>query len=202
MINDLLDKMIPNPVCELNYNRDYEMLMAVVLSAQATDKEVNRVTKLLFKYSLESIAHMDITKLEGIIKSVGTYHRKALYIKEIANRLINDYQGLVPNNRKYLESLPGVGHKSCNVFLSEYYHEPAIAVDTHILRVCKRLGITKLQDDVTITEKKLMKLIPKEKWSRTHLQLVLFGRYTCKSRNPLCDECLFKSRCLLPTKKN
>lgn len=195
MINEKLDLLVPNPVCELNYTKDYELLMAVMLSAQSTDKRVNEVTKTLFKYSLEELASMDLEKIESIIKSVGTYHRKALYLKEIAFKLLNECNGLVPRNREYIESLPGIGHKTCNVFLSEFYDEPAIAVDTHILRVCKRLGITKKEDDVIITENKLMKIIPRDKWSRTHLQLVLFGRYTCKALKPECNKCLFQDIC-------
>ena len=195
MINDLLDKMIQNPICELNYSKDYELLLSVVLSAQSTDKRVNFVTSILYKYDLLEIALMDIKDIEEIIKSVGTYHRKAYYIKTIANRLIKEQKGTVPNNRKYLESLPGVGHKTCNVVLYELFNVPTIAVDTHVLRVCKRLGITNELDDVISTEKKLMKLISKDKWGRTHKQLVLFGRYICKSKNPDCSKCLFVSQC-------
>lgn len=190
-----LDKVIPNPKCELLYNKDYELLMATVLSAQSTDKRVNMVTRELFKYSLEEIANLDLKVIENIIKSVGTYQRKSIYIKEIANRLLKDYQGIVPNDREYLESLPGVGRKTTNVVISNLFNEPAIAVDTHVLRVSKRLGLANEYDDVLIVEKKLMENFPKEKWSRLHHQLVLFGRYICKSQKPECEKCPFKSTC-------
>ena len=190
--NDILDKMIPNPRCELNYNKDYELLIAVVLSAQTTDKRVNMVTKDLFnKYDIYTLAQAQEKDIIDIIRPVGTFKRKSYYIIEIAKRLVADYKGIVPNNRKYLESLPGVGRKSANVVLSNLFDVPAIAVDTHVTRVSKRLGIAKENDDVYTIEKKLMKLIPKDKWSRSHHQMVLFGRYICKSRNPMCDRCLF-----------
>ncbi len=191
-----LDEIVPNPVCELIYNKDYELLIATVLAAQSTDKRVNEVTKVLFsKYDIFSLAKESIKNIEDIIYPVGTYKRKAEYISVIAKRLVNDYDGNVPNDRKYLESLPGVGRKTCNVVLSNIYNVPAIAVDTHVARVSKRLELTK-SDDVLEIEKDLMKFFPENKWSRVHHQLVLFGRYTCKSKNPLCDKCPFKCKCM------
>lgn len=191
-----LDKIILNPVCELNYNKDYELLIATVLSAQSTDKRVNMVTKELFsKYNLKDLQDIDLKELMDIIRPVGTYQRKSLYIKEIAKRLMTDYNGVVPNDREYLESLPGVGRKTTNVVLSNLFNEPAIAVDTHVSRVSKRLGLASSNDDVVVIEQKLMRFFPKEKWSRLHHQLVLFGRYYCKSKNPLCDTCLFSNKC-------
>ena len=139
-----LDEVVPNPVCELIYNKDYELLIATVLAAQSTDKRVNEVTKVLFsKYDIFSLAKESAKKIESIIYPVGTYKRKAEYITIIAKRLVNDYDGKVPNNREYLESLPGVGRKTCNVVLSNIYDVPAIAVDTHVARVSKRLELTK-----------------------------------------------------------
>lgn len=191
-----LDELYPNAHCELNYQKDYELLIAVVLSAQCTDKRVNMVTKDLFdKYNLEEISNLDIKEIENIIRSVGTYTRKAFYIKEIATSLIENHQGKVPNDRKYLESLPGVGHKTCNVVLSNIYNVPAIAVDTHVSRVSKRLELAKETDDVVKIEKKLMKKFPKEKWSKLHHQMVLFGRYHCKSIKPDCAHCKLKEMC-------
>ena len=189
-----LDEIVPNPVCELIYNKDYELLIATVLAAQSTDKRVNDVTKVLFsKYDIFSLAKESIKNIEDIIYPVGTYKRKAEYISVIAKRLVNDYDGKVPNDRKYLESLPGVGRKTCNVVLSNIYNVPAIAVDTHVARVSKRLELTKSIDVLEI-ERDLMKFFPENKWSRVHHQLVLFGRYTCKSKNPLCDKCPFKCK--------
>ncbi len=190
-----LDKLIPNPRCELDYTKDYELLIATILSAQTTDKRVNMVTKTLFKYSLEELANLDLKVIEDIIRPIGTYTRKAIYVKEVANRLIKEQNGKVPNDRKYLESLPGVGRKVANVVLSNLFDEPAIAVDTHVERVSKRLGFAKDTDNVLTVEKKLMKSFPKEKWSRLHHQLVLFGRYTCKSIKPECMICPFHDKC-------
>ena len=191
-----LDEMIPNPKCELNYNKDYELLIATVLSAQCTDKRVNEVTKELFdKYDIFSLASANIKDIMEIVRPVGTYTRKSEYIIEIAKRLVKDFNGKVPNDRDYLENLPGVGRKTCNVVLSNIYDVPAIAVDTHVERVSKRLGLVYKNDDVLKVEKKLMKKLPKDKWSRTHHQLVLFGRYICKSINPDCANCNLKEYC-------
>lgn len=196
-----LDRMIPDARCELNYNKDYELLIATVLSAQCTDDRVNKVTRQLFsKYDLNMLKNSELKEIENIIYPVGTYKRKAIYIKEIASSLINDYNGVVPNNRTYLESLPGVGRKTCNVVLSNLYNVPAIAVDTHVKRVSKRLNLALEDDNEYDIEKKLQKFLPKKSWSRVHHQLVLFGRYICKSRNPICDKCLFKDNCKLKKK--
>ena len=195
-ILELLDKMIPNPKCELNYNKDYELLIATVLSAQCTDKRVNEVTKVLFqKYNLETLSTANIKDIEKIIYSCGNYRKKAQYIISISKSLIENYNGVVPNNRDYLESLPGVGRKTTNVVLSNIFDVPAIAVDTHVERVSKRLNLANEKDTVLEVEKKLMKKIPKNKWSRVHHQLVLFGRYTCKSIKPECEKCLLKEHC-------
>lgn len=190
--NMLLDKMIPNPRCELNYENDYELLIAVVLSAQCTDARVNMVTKELFsKYDVFSLAESDKKDIETIIRPLGTYTRKSFYVITICRMLVKDYNGIVPNDRKYLESLPGVGRKVADVVLSNLFNVPAIAVDTHVERVSKRLGLAKVNDSVLKVREKLMKKIAKDRWIRTHHQLVLFGRYICKSRNPLCAKCLF-----------
>lgn len=197
------DVIVGEPVCELLYKFDYELLIAVVLSAQSTDKGVNKVTEILFnKYDLYSLACADISDIENIIKPVGSYHKKAIYIKEIANRLVDNCSGIVPNNRDYLESLPGVGRKTCNVVLSHLFNVPAIAVDTHVERVSKRLNLVSLNDDVYVIEKKLNKFFPIDKWGRVHLQMVLFGRYYCKSVNPKCSHCLLKDYCVYEKKDN
>ena len=195
-ILELLDIMIPNPKCELEYNKDYELLIATLLSAQCTDKRVNSVTKVLWnKYDIFSLSKANIKEIENIIKPCGTHIKKAKYIKEIAISLVKDYNGIVPNDRKYIESLPGVGHKTCNVVLSNIYNIPAFAVDTHVTRVSKRLSLAKEKDDVTKIEKKLMKIIPKSQWIRRHHQFVLFGRYICKAIKPKCNTCLLKDYC-------
>ena len=195
-IINVLDKYYPSARCELKYTKDYELLIATVLSAQCTDKRVNMVTSILFKkYDLKGLKDASEKEIENIIRPCGSHTKKAKYIKTIAERLIEDYNGIVPNNREYLESLPGVGRKTCNVVLSNIYDVPAIAVDTHVARVSKRLGLAKESDDVSIIEQKLMKKFPKEKWSRLHHQLVLFGRYNCTARNSKCSECLLKEKC-------
>ena len=186
-----LDILFPDARCELNYNKDYELLIATILSAQSTDKRVNSVTSILFsKYDIFSLKDANLKDIEKIIYPVGTYHRKAEYIKLVAKELVEKYNGIVPNDRVFLESLPGVGRKTCNVVLSNIYNVPAIAVDTHVKRVAKRLGITNEQDVLKI-ENDLMKFFPKNKWSRVHHQLVLFGRYICKSKKPDCKNCPF-----------
>ena len=192
-----LDIMIPDPKCELIYNKDYELLIATVLSAQCTDARVNKVTKVLFsKYDINSLSMANLKDIENIIYSCGNYKKKSEYIINIAIALVKDYNGNVPNNREYLESLPGVGRKTTNVVLSNLFDVPAIAVDTHVDRVSKRLGLVNLKDTVLNVEKKLMKKIPINKWSRTHHQMVLFGRYICKSQKPDCDKCLLKEYCV------
>lgn len=192
-----LDELFPTPICELNYNKDYELLIAIVLSAQTTDKKVNKVTSVLFdKYkSLESLSKANISDIENIIREIGTFRRKSIYIKNIATKLITDGYTYVPNNRKYIEELPGVGHKTANVFLSNIYNEETIAVDTHVSRVSKRLGLVKNNDNVFTIEKKLEKKIPKNRWNKTHHQLVLFGRYHCKAIKPECDKCKLNDIC-------
>ena len=194
-IMDYLDEIIPNPKCELEYHKDYELLIATMLSAQTTDKRVNSVTKILFqKYpSLEDLKNAPIEDIKKIIRPIGTYNKKAENIKKIADELIKN--GGLPNDRKFLESLSGVGRKTTNLVLSTIYNEPYIAVDTHVTRVSKRLGIANKNDDVLVIEKKLNKVFPKEKLNRLHHQLVLFGRYYCKAKNPLCEDCKLKDIC-------
>lgn len=200
--NKKLDIMIPDARCELAYNRDYELVIATVLSAQCTDKRVNEVTKVLFsEYDIYGLAEAPKKDVERIIRSCGSYTKKASYIIEIAKSLIDNYNGVVPNDRDYLESLPGVGRKTANVVLSNLFNVPAIAVDTHVERVSKRLKIARKSDSVLTVEKKLMKMIPKDLWSRSHHQLVLFGRYICKARGPECHNCSFYDDCTCRDKK-
>ena len=196
-ITNYLDSLFPNPICELKYNKDYELLLAIVMSAQTTDKRVNSVTEVLFKKydTLEKLRTANLEDIENIIRPIGTFKKKSIFIKEIATRLLSDNYKIVPNDRKYLESLPGVGRKTVNVFLSVIYEEPAIAVDTHVERVSKRLGLAKENDTVLTVEQKLMKKLPKHKWSKTHHQMVHFGRYKCKSMAPLCTDCQLKDIC-------
>lgn len=191
-----LKEMIPEAKCELNYSKDYELLIATMLSAQTTDKKVNLVTKELFsKYSLKDLATMDIKIIEEIIRPIGTYHRKAIYLQEIAKRLIKDQSGHIPNDREYIEKLPGCGHKTCNVVLSNLFNENCVAVDTHVSRVSKRLGFVSKDASVMEIEKELERLFSFTSLWELHHRMVLFGRYICTSKNPKCNQCKFESIC-------
>ena len=196
-ILNYLNEIIPNPVCELNYNKDYELLIAVMLSAQTKDARVNKVTKVLFnKYdSLKKLKEANIKDIENIIKELGNYHKKSEAVINIAKILDEKYNGKVVNNRKALENLPMVGRKTTNVVLSELFNEPTIAVDTHVERVSKRLGLVKKDDDVIKIEEKLKRKFDKNIWSKLHKQFVLFGRYYCTSKKPSCNKCKLQIYC-------
>lgn len=196
-IIEYLNTIIPNPRCELEYNKDYELLIATMLSAQTTDKRVNEVTRILFKKypTLEDLSAAELEDLKSIIKPIGTFNKKAQNIKDIARELLEKSNGVVPNDRKFLESLSGVGRKTTNVVLSNIYNVPCIAVDTHVDRVSKRLGIANFNDDVKEVEEKLNGLFRGEDLCRLHHQLVLFGRYYCKALKPECSNCKLKKYC-------
>lgn len=200
LMNDIesyLDEIIPNPRCELNYNKDYELLLATMLSAQTTDKRVNMVTDILFsKYpSISDLSRANVSDIISIIKPIGTFNKKANNVILIAKRLVEDYNGVVPNNREYLESLPGVGRKTTNVVLSNLFNVPCIAVDTHVSRVSIRLGLAKEGDDPYTVEKKITRKFKSDELCKRHHQLVLFGRYYCTARNPKCESCKLKDIC-------
>ena len=197
LIEHYLDELFPNPKCELNYSKDYELLISVMLSAQTTDKRVNEVTKALWKKynTLESIKQAEINDLKSILRPLGNFNKKAVYTKEICTALVDKYNGIIPRKRKDLESLPGVGRKTTNVVFAELDIEPQIAVDTHVERVSKRLDMAKYEDDVLTIEKRLRKIFKRINWSKRHLQLVLFGRYKCKAISPDCMNCNLKNIC-------
>lgn len=206
-INEILEYLnflFPNAHCELNYSKDYELLIAIVLSAQTTDKRVNEVTPVLFnKYkTLEELSNAPLEDIEVIIKPIGTFKKKSIFIKNIATSLVKDCNGIVPNDRKYLEALSGVGRKTVNVFLAEYYKIPTIPVDTHVERVSKRLKLAKQSATVLEVEQSLMKKIPKDKWIKTNHQFIFFGRYHCKAINPNCNECKLQHLCKYYRDKN
>ena len=200
-IEKYLDKLFPNPRCELNYTKDYELLIATMLSARTTDKRVNEVTSKLFKKypSLKEISKANINDIIDIIKPIGTFNKKAYNVIEIAKRLLQDKNGVLPNDRLYLENLPGVGRKTTNVVLSNIFNEPCLAVDTHVSRVSKRLDLAKENDDTFTIEKKLTKKFKKGDLCKRHHQLVLFGRYYCTARNPKCAKCQIKNICKYKT---
>ena len=189
LISDL-DKMFPNARCELDYNNLFELIIAVSLSAQTTDKRVNEVTKILFsKYgNYELLKDANISEVENILKPLGMYKIKAKNIIELSKKI--DSLGFIPNSYETLTSLPGVGRKSANVILSEYFKIPKIAVDTHVYRVSKRLNLA--SGSILDVENKLMELFNEDYWYYMHIHLVLLGRYICKAKNPLCDKCLIK----------
>lgn len=195
-IFNYLDNLIPNPKCELNYSNDFEFLIAVVLSAQTTDKKVNMVTKELFsKYDINTLWEADTKDLISILKPLGMANQKSIYIKNISKTILNDYNGKIPSEFNELIKLDGVGRKTANLVLSTLYNKPFFAVDTHVERVTKRLGLVDENDSVLEIENKMYKLIPNDRINRTHHQFVLFGRYYCKSKNPECSSCGLKNIC-------
>lgn len=190
-ILETIDQMFPDATVELDHKNHFELLIAVVLSAQTTDIQVNKITPLLFK-SYPTPFDLSQAKIEDIekrIKTIGLYHKKAKNIKALAIVLVEKFGSNVPNNREDLESLPGVGRKTANVVLSNAFGIPALAVDTHVSRVSVRLGFAKENDSVFTIEQKLNRKIPKEKWQLVHHQFIFFGRYHCLARNPKCKIC-------------
>lgn len=203
-ILDTLDAMYPNANVELHHKNHFELLVAVVLSAQTTDISVNKVTPHLFKHypTPYRMATADINHLESLIQTIGLYRNKAKNIQALAKNLIDLYDGQVPERRDALESLPGVGRKTANVVLSNAFGIPALAVDTHVARVSKRLGLAKINDDVLLIEQKLMRKIPKEKWQQVHHQMIFFGRYHCLAKKPKCMTCPLFDMCQFKDKHN
>ena len=192
-----LDEKYPNAHCELVYKKDYEFLIAVMLSAQTTDKAVNQATAVLFKEykTIEELANADISDVEFIIRNIGMEHVKAGNVVKIAKILVNKYDGKVPNDPEALLAMPGVGNKTKNCVLGELYNEPLLAVDTHMQRVAKRLGIASEKDSVETIEQKYMSIIPKERAVKTNHQIIWFGRYFCKALSPECANCKLKEFC-------
>ena len=189
-IFEYLDYLFENPKCELEYNNDFEFLIAVVLSAQTTDKKVNSVTKELFsKYDMYSLKDAPINDLINILKPLGMSIKKASFIKNISKEITETYNGIIPDDINTLMKMDGVGRKTANLVLSTLYNKPYIAVDTHVERVSKRLGLANKNDDVLKIEKKLSKIFDKSEYNKINHQLLLFGRYYCKAKNPLCQNC-------------
>jgi endonuclease-3 len=197
-----LDQQYPNVGCELWYRKDYELLIAVVLSAQTTDQAVNQVTPVLFKRfpSLAALANANIKQIEEIIQTIGLFRTKAKHIHQLARILIEHHQGRVPSDKAALTSLPGVGNKTANVVRAEIFKIPEIAVDTHVHRLARRLGFTRSNDDVEVTEAKLRKAIPESRYIQLHHQLIHFGRYACKAKKPMCQTCGLLAYCKEPHK--
>jgi endonuclease III len=192
----LLDSTYPDAHCELNFSNPFELLVATILSAQATDKKVNQITQKLFtKYkSPEDFVMLSQSELEGAIREIGLYHNKAKNILATCRILVEEYEGKVPSTFNELTKLPGVGRKTANVVLSNAFGIPALAVDTHVLRVSNRLGLATGTNPDSI-ENQLMVLIPREKWSHAHHLLIWHGRRTCAARNPKCRDCPLLDSC-------
>ena len=197
IIEKYLDEILPNPGCELTYNSDYGFLIAVMLSAQCTDKKVNLVTKPFFeKYqSLEEIDALSIKEIENNIKSLGLYKNKAKNLKGIAHELLTRFNGKVPQDKNELMSLPGVGNKTANVVRVELFKIPEFPVDTHVERLAKRFKLADKSDDALTVENKLKKDFKKENWIKLHHQFIHFGRYYCKAISPKCDGCKLAGIC-------
>jgi len=197
-ILNFLEERYPDARCQLNYRTDYELLFAVMLSAQATDKSVNQVTEKLFERypDLNAFAKANPDEIERIVHSVGLGKSKAKNIVLTAQILMNRYGGKVPESKEALTSLPGVGRKTANVVRIEGFGIPEIPVDTHVERVAKRLQLADEKDTPFQVEEKLREAIPEDRWIRSHHQLIFFGRDLCKSRNPFCESCALQAHCL------
>ncbi len=197
LITSFLDERYPNVGCELKYNKDYELVIAVMLSAQTTDIAVNKVTENLFKTypTLEALANADLSVVEDIIHSIGLYKNKAKHVIEIAKYILDNFNGVLPSDKDLLQNMPGVGNKTAGVIRAEIFKIPDLPVDTHILRITKRLKLADLDDDAFETEMKLKKLFPKENWIKLHHQLIHFGRDVCIARNPHCENCKLGEIC-------
>ena len=186
----------PNPTTELNYRNEFELLIAVILSAQATDVGVNKATKKLFEDAPtpQAMLELGVEGLKQYIKTIGLYNSKAENIIKTCRILVEKYSGQVPRTREELEALPGVGRKTANVVLNTAFGEPTIAVDTHIFRVCNRTGIARGKNPLEV-EKRLERVVPDEFKKDAHHWLILHGRYTCVARKPRCGSCIIEDLC-------
>jgi len=191
-----LEASIPDPKMELTYQSPFELLVATVLSAQTTDRMVNRVTPALFgRYpDPKALAAANLADLEEILRPTGFFHRKALHVRELAAALLQKFDGRVPDRMDDLVTLPGVGRKTASVVLAHAFHKPAIFVDTHVGRVCRRLGWTR-SDDPEKIEQTLSELLPRDLWIDSASRLLLHGRYICLAKNPLCGQCVLSDIC-------
>ncbi len=195
-IMEIFQKEDPNPRCELDYKNAFTLLVAVVLSAQSTDKGVNKATKALFEVAdtPQKMADLGLEKIKEYIKTIGLYNNKAKNILALSQELVAKYHGEVPENREALENLPGVGRKTANVVLNVWFNQPTLAVDTHVMRISQRLGFSEGKTPLAI-EQDLMKVLPTEYVKNANHWLVLFGRYICKAQKPDCEKCPIASYC-------
>lgn len=193
----IIGDMYPEARGELEWETPFQLLIAVILSAQTTDKAVNKVTPNLWKHypEIEDLAKANLVDVEECLRTIGLYKNKARNIIKTARVILQDFDGQVPKTHKELETLPGVGRKTANVVLAEVYGIPSIAVDTHVSRIAKRLNISASDADVKEIEEDLMKKIPKKDWILTHHRLIFFGRYHCLAKKPKCDICPVQAYC-------
>jgi endonuclease-3 len=193
-IFERLARANPHPTTELEYGTPFELLVAVVLSAQATDKSVNLATRRLFPATPQKIVDLGVPGLEPYVKSIGLYRMKAKNVVALSRILIDEHGSEVPADREALERLPGVGRKTANVVLNTAFGQPAVAVDTHIFRVANRTGLAPGGDPLEV-ERKLVKFTPPEYLKNAHHWLILHGRYVCLARKPGCPQCLIRDLC-------
>lgn len=188
---ETIGEMFPDAHCELNHKNPFELVVAVALSAQCTDVLVNKVTKTLFEKYQEPQDYLNVSleELQNDIRSIGLFRNKSKNIQKLSEMILTELNGEVPKTREELVKLPGVGRKTANVVMSVAYNIPAIAVDTHVERVSKRLAICRWKDSVLEVEETLMRKVPKDQWGVTHHRLIFFGRYHCKAQRPQCETC-------------
>ena len=201
VLNEVLGAEYPNPKSELQYDSPFQLLVSTIMAAQATDRQVNIITRELFKYApdAESISRMELDMVIGFVRSINYFNTKAKNILEVSRILVSRYNGKVPETREELEKLPGVGRKTANVVLSNAFNQAVMPVDTHVHRVSNRIGLVRTHK-VEQTESELMKIIPEAWVIDFHHYLLLHGRYTCKAKKPECADCVIRSVCAFPTK--
>jgi len=200
-IFEVFTKINPKPTTELKYKNNFELLISVILSAQATDVSVNKATKNLFKLANnpKAVLQLGLTGLKQEIRTIGLYNNKAKNIIKTCERLITEHNGRVPKDREALEQLPGVGRKTANVILNTAFSKPTIAVDTHVFRVANRTGLAKGETPIKV-EHGLLSVIPKKYLINAHHHLILHGRYVCLARKPLCYKCHIANHCAFKEK--
>lgn len=194
---DVARTLFPNAACELNFKNNYELSVAVILSAQTTDPSVNKVTPAVFRAypNAKKLAQAELVTLEMMIKTIGLYHTKAIHLIAFAKSLIEKFEGEIPCDINQLQTLPGIGRKTANVIVSVGFNQPGLAVDTHVLRVSQRFGIVPIDAKPLLVENILKIALDKEVWSDAHHALLFFGRYHCTARKPKCDTCPLNQEC-------
>ncbi len=197
VVLDYFDEILPDAKCELIYHDAFSLVIAVLLSAQTTDKAVNKIMPLLFeKYkSPNDFVNANIEDIKLILKPLGMQNKKAQQIINLSKTLVENYDGTIKQDREMLESLPGVGRKTASVVLAEWFRVPSFAVDTHVKRLSTRFGLSNETASVLEVEKKLCSLIDEQRWIKTHHQFILFGRYTCLAKKPICTDCKLGKIC-------